>query len=90
MIKLYDEKRTVEITMREWDNRYDEARLDWSNDFFEVGGLEYDEERDAYRVDDVDYCVESANDWRDAVGDFCDDVVPEYIERQVFVKEVQA
>lgn len=89
MTKLFDETRTVEITMREWDNRYNEVGLDWSRDFFEVGTLEYDEERDAYRVNDVAYCVECAEDWANATGDFSDDEVPEYIERQVFVEEVE-
>ena len=88
MTKLFDETRTVGITMREWDNRYNEAGLDWSRDFFEVGTLEYDEERDAYRVNDVAYCVECAEDWANATGDFSEDEVPEYIERQVFVEEV--
>lgn len=46
---------------------------DWSADFFEVGGLEYDEGRDAYIVDDVDYCISMAEDWRDSRGDFCHD-----------------
>ena len=87
-MKLYDNSKTVEITMREWDNRSNEAGLDWSLDFFGAGGLEYDEERDAYKVEDVDYCIDMANDWKDATGDFCDDEVPEYIERQVFVEEV--
>lgn len=88
MTKLFDGTKTVEITMREWDNRFNSATLDWSRGFYDVGALEYDGERDAYRVDDADYCIDMANDWAEATGDFRDDEVPEYIERQVFVEEV--
>ena len=87
-MKLFDNTRTVEITMREWDNRYSTATLDWSRDFYEAGGLEYDEERDAYKVDDVGYCIDMAHDWMTARGDFHDDEIPDYIERQVFVDEI--
>ena len=47
MARFTDGKRTLEITMKVWNgNGYDP---DWSNDCFEVGGLEYDEEKDAYK-----------------------------------------
>lgn len=47
---------------------------DWSNDFFEVGTLEdVDGLDDAYWVDDVDYCVEQADDMVAGVGDFAVD-----------------
>ena len=68
MTRLTDGKKTVEITMCVWNgNGYDP---DFSNDFFGVGGLERDEEKDAYIVPDVDYCVDYANDWEDNKGDF--------------------
>ena len=86
-MKIFDRNRMVKITMREWDNRYNSATPDWSLDFFNAGSLKYDEERDAYRVGDVQYCIDQANDWAKAEGDFRDDEVPEYIERQVFVDE---
>lgn len=70
MTKLTDGKKTVEITMKMW--KYGQYTPDWSNDFFEVGGLEYDEELDAYKVNDVDYCIEQAEDWKNGVGDFSD------------------
>ena len=88
MTRLFDENKTVEITMRDWDNNTNTATLDWGNDFFEVGGLEFDEEREAYKVNDVDYCIEQAADWMNCEGDFRDDYVAEGIERQVFVDEV--
>lgn len=46
---------------------------DWSNDFFVVGALEYSLEADAYKVQDVDYCVEQAQDWAAAEGDYRED-----------------
>lgn len=47
---------------------------DFSNDFFEAGGLEYDKDKDAYIVEDVDYCIDYAMDWKNGTGDFyCDD-----------------
>ena len=42
--------------------------------FFEAGGLEYDKDKDAYIVEDVDYCIDYAMDWKNGTGDFyCDD-----------------
>ena len=84
-MKLYDGKKTVNITIREWDNRYNSANPDWSLDFFEAGGLEFDEDREAYIVSDVDYCIDYAKDWQCLQGDFKYDECPDYIERQVFV-----
>ena len=106
MTRLFDGERIAEITMIDWDKNTNEATPDWSADFFEVGGLEYDEEHNAYKVEDVDYCLEMAEDWSradgdffdDAVpedwsradGDFFDDAVPENIERQVFAEVFSA
>ena len=70
MTRLTDGNKTVEITMQTWTgNGY---TPDFSNDFFEVGGLERDEEKDAYIVPDVDYCVDYANDWKNNRFDFAD------------------
>lgn len=71
MIRLTDGKKIAEITMNVWNsNGY---TPDFSLDFFEVGALPYDEEKEAYVVDDVDYCIEQANDWKDSNGDFVND-----------------
>ena len=71
MTKLTDGKRTVGITMNIWTGtQYTE---DWSSDFFQVGGLKYNEELEAYIVDDVEYCIDQAMDWKDSKGDFCED-----------------
>lgn len=67
-MKLTDGKRTVDITMQEWDGS--QWGLDWSLDFFEAGNLEYNEETNTYTVGDVDYCIEQANDWKYNRGDY--------------------
>lgn len=71
MARLTDGKKTVDIEMMVWEgNGY---TPDWSADFFEVGNLEFDEEVGAYKVVDVDYCIDQANDWRKSTGDFSND-----------------
>ena len=80
--RLYDGKKIAEIKMCIYDGNG--WTPDWSNDFFEIGGLEYDEEHDAYKVQDVDYCIEQAMDWKNSTGDFCEDVPNE--NNEVFVE----
>ena len=71
MTKLTDGKRTVGIMMNTWaGTQYTE---DWSSDFFQVGGLKYNEGLEAYIVDDVEYCIDQAMDWKDSEGDFSED-----------------
>ena len=59
----------VEIEMKTWKEDQSQYTIDWSNDFFEVGSLKRDEEAEAYLVDDVEYCIEQANDWKMSRGD---------------------
>ena len=74
MTVLIDNSKAVEITIRGWDEVGMQYGPDWSNDFFEVGALDsVDGLDDAYFVDDVDYCVEEANDMMAGVGDFAGD-----------------
>lgn len=61
MTRLTDGTRTVEITMQVWNGT--QYSPDWSNDFFEIGSLPYDSDKNAYVVDDVDYCIDEASDW---------------------------
>ena len=82
-MKLTDGKKTVEIRMMVWEGSG--YSTDWSMDFFEAGGLKYDDERDVYIVEDVDYCIDQAMDWRDSKGDFSDDIPNE--DNCVFVEE---
>jgi len=79
MTKLFDGKRMVGIEMQNWTGSG--YTPDWSNDFFEVGGLERNEELDAYIVEDVDYCIEQAKAWEDGT-DYTDPEwdTPEEIE----------
>lgn len=89
-MKLYDGKKLVEITMHLWDEREANMSPDWSNDFFDAGCLAYDMEQDAYSVNDVEYCIDQANDWKNFAGDFASDKPEERgLERMVFVDVIQ-
>ncbi len=66
MTRLTDNKKTVEINM------IGKNKIDFSNEFFEIGGLPYDSEKDAYIVPDVDYCIEQANDAKNGKGDYAE------------------
>jgi alkanesulfonate monooxygenase SsuD/methylene tetrahydromethanopterin reductase-like flavin-dependent oxidoreductase (luciferase family) len=84
-MKLTDGKKVVDIKMQVWNGSgYDP---DWSQDFFEAGSLATDDSG-ASVVDDVDYCIEQAQDWAKKRGDYAD-VAPweENQERFVFVTE---
>lgn len=80
MIRLIDNNKAVEISIREWDEENSQYGPDWSVDFFEVGGLKtVDTQELAYIVDDVDYCIEYANDMVAGVGDFAGDQPPNQV-----------
>lgn len=90
MTKFTDGKVTKQITMKVWlDGQWSPS---FEADFFDVGGLPYDEETDTYTVDDVDYLIDQANDWKEGTGDYVDDFegepghIPE--DRGVFVEDV--
>lgn len=70
MIKLFDTNRIATITMKTFDNTNSSLSPDFAADFFEVGSLAYNEALDAYEVQDVTYCIEQAQDWANAEGDF--------------------
>lgn len=63
-MKLTDGKKTVEVQI------IGKNGIDWAEEFYEVGSLKYDEQADAYTVEDVDYCIEQAKDWEQGQGDF--------------------
>lgn len=85
-MKLYDGKKMVNIEMNNWtDNGY---TPDWSIDFFEAGSLEYNEDMEAYLVEDVDYCIEQAMDWKNADGDFYEPDA-DTTDRNVDVTEIE-
>lgn len=59
MIRLIDNNKAVEISIRGWDEENSQYGPDQSADFFEIGGLETVSEPEfAYIVDDVDYCID--------------------------------
>ena len=57
MTKFYDGKKTVEISM------VDNNGTSFEADFFEIGGLPFDDEKGAYVVKDVDYLVDYAESY---------------------------
>lgn len=78
MIRLIDNNKAVEISIREWDEENTQYGPDWAADFFEVGALKHIDgtDPDAYIVDDVDYCIEYANDMVAGEGDFAGEPQP--------------
>lgn len=68
MTNFTDGKRLLKIKMYECEG--ENRKPDFENDFFEVGGLEYDEEKNAYIVKDMEYLIEQAEDWKNGVGDY--------------------
>lgn len=85
-MKMTDGKKTINITMCEWQTGSG-CTPDWSKDFFEAGRLPHDDEKDAYVVEDVDYCIDQANDCINHTGDFNDGEEKNENE-YVFVEEV--
>lgn len=74
MTILIDNSKAVEISIREWDEENTQYGLDWSADFYDVGRLKtVDGPELAYIVEDVDYCIEQANDMVAGEGDFAED-----------------
>lgn len=86
MTKLTDGKRTVGITMNIWTGSG--YTSDWSNDFFDVGCIEYDDKAEAYRVKDVEYCIEQAMHWKNKAGDFEDDSPIPSEDRNVVIESL--
>lgn len=71
-MRITDGNRIVDITMQMFDGT--NYSPDWANDFFNSGSLAYDEDHDAYRVEDIDYCIDNAKLWANYQTD---DVEPE-------------
>lgn len=64
MTRFYDGNHIAEISMTTGDSP------DFEQDFFEIGRLKFDEEHNAYMVEDVDYLIDYANDYENCTGDF--------------------
>lgn len=87
-MRLTDGKRTINIEMQVWEeNGCTGYGPDFSLDFFNAGDLPYDEEKELYIVDDVDYCIDQANDWKNSIGDFSCDVPNE--NNAVFIEDIE-
>lgn len=82
---LTDGNKTAEIIMRTWSDF--QWSPDFSNDFFEVGGLKKVDVFGelAHEVDDLDYCIAQAHDWEFKRGDFYDDGEPDADDRKVWI-----
>lgn len=78
MIRLIDDNKVVGISILEWDEERMQYGSDMAADFFDVGGLETVSEPEfAYVVDNVDYCIEEANDMVAGEGDFAGEPQPD-------------
>ena len=88
MAKLTDGKHSVDIYMGYWLG--DHYTPDFSDDFFEVGGLQMDE-YGSYVVEDVDYCIGQAEDWCEGRGDYygAEDDDPHFDDRVIGVVEME-
>lgn len=65
-MKMTDGKRTVLILIHRWNGSGWDP--DCSLDYFEAGALPYDEETDTYTVEDVDYCIDMAENGGEGEG----------------------
>lgn len=90
-MKMTDGKKLVEVTMKIWSGSG--YGPDWANEFFETAGLEFDGEVDAFMVNDVDYCIEQMEDWKNCANDYIDDEDPDgnrYVDAVVLLEEDSA
>lgn len=89
MTRFTDGKKTIEIELMVWSDESGGYSPDFSADFFEVGQLDRDTEKDAYVVEDVDYCIEQANDWKNSEGDFSEEDEIGMQNRAVFAEAIK-
>lgn len=80
-MKITDGKKTVIIKM------YGVNNAEFSADFFNAGGLPYDDETDCYFVKDIDYCIDQAMDCQNGEGDYKNDDMPSNCT--VYVEDVE-
>lgn len=80
MARLTDGKRSVTIYMGYWTG--DQYTPDFSDDFFEVGGLEMNE-YGFHVVEDVSYCIGQVEDWCEGRGDYygAEEDDPHFLDR---------
>lgn len=91
MFKLTDGKRTIELCLSIWDGKNYYDVTSWIMEM----SVPYDSEKEAHIVQDVQYCIDYAMEWRDKCGDFYQERFDEFgdeivstEERSVFVYEL--
>jgi len=72
MAKFYDGSKLLSIKMT-----HTRTGIDFENDFFEVGGLEYNADLGAYKVEDVEYLADYAKSYADGTNGDIDYTVDE-------------
>ena len=73
-IRLIDNNKAAETSIRERDEENSQHSPDRSADLFEAGGLKTVDAPDpAHIVEDVDHRIEQANDMMAGAGDFAED-----------------
>ena len=72
MIRLTDGYATVTVEMKTWDERNQCYTPDRAPEFFDVRRLPIDFETRAYKVDDVNHCLDQARDSMLHMGDYYD------------------
>lgn len=62
--RFFDGDNILEVQM------LTEQGINFAEDFFNVGGLAYDDEIDAHIVDDCGYLIEVLEDYKNSEGDY--------------------
>lgn len=62
-MKMTDGKKTVEITMKVWNDFLVSYGPDFSYVFFDAGALPFIDDQETHIVSDVDYCIDAALEW---------------------------
>lgn len=88
-MRLTDGERIVEINLYEKD-----STVDMSQEYFHAGNLQYDEETDTYKVEDVDYCIDAAR-WQEESeegwdGDIFVNEVEPLSEAEALAREIRS
>lgn len=85
-MRFTDRERIAEITMRTWDG--ESWGQDFSADILTDGKAAYVEALDAYLVNDLDYVIDYAKDWKAGTDDFCGCGAGENDELVINVRDV--
>lgn len=64
-MKITDKKVIAEVKMQVWDEESASYSPDWSQDYFTAGSLVYNDDLEAYEVENIQDYVDSAKIWAD-------------------------